>query len=255
MPPIPTSSAIRRAVAGWSPVIITTPTPARCASATAGAACGRGGSIMPTTPARVRSCSRSATVSGSTSRSRPGARRPAVPPGVRGARRRPACAAPHRSSPPARRGTARARRRPAAPALRRPRRRCTARAGRPGAPLTTSVRGPVPVVRDQDAHPLALGAERRGPHAGGRRRVPTWQRRRWQRRRPQAHGRWRELARRGDQRRLGGVADRDPAARPPRAPSRRTRAPRRRGSARPRGPGRRAGSSGAPPAVTRPSGS
>ena len=41
---------MRLAVAGWSPVIISTRTPARWASLTASATPGRGGSMIPTTP-------------------------------------------------------------------------------------------------------------------------------------------------------------------------------------------------------------
>ena len=49
-PTMPRSPAIRMAVRGWSPVIISTRTPAAPASATAAAASGRGGSMMPTSP-------------------------------------------------------------------------------------------------------------------------------------------------------------------------------------------------------------
>ena len=56
---IPKSSAMRAAVRGWSPVIMMTRIPARRASAMASAAWSRGGSIMPTTPARISACSRS----------------------------------------------------------------------------------------------------------------------------------------------------------------------------------------------------
>jgi hypothetical protein len=41
---------MRIAVRGWSPVIISTRTPAASASATAAAASDRGGSMMPTSP-------------------------------------------------------------------------------------------------------------------------------------------------------------------------------------------------------------
>ena len=40
----------RRAVTGWSPVIMMVRTPARCASSTATDASARGGSMMPTRP-------------------------------------------------------------------------------------------------------------------------------------------------------------------------------------------------------------
>jgi hypothetical protein len=54
---IPSSRAIAAAVSGWSPVIITTRTPAPSHVRTAGAASGRGGSIMATRPRNVCSCS------------------------------------------------------------------------------------------------------------------------------------------------------------------------------------------------------
>ena len=47
---MPRSAAIRAAVCGWSPVIISTRTPAACASAIAARASGRGGSMIPTSP-------------------------------------------------------------------------------------------------------------------------------------------------------------------------------------------------------------
>ena len=47
---MPRSAAIRAAVCGWSPVIISTRTPAACASAIATRASGRGGSMIPTSP-------------------------------------------------------------------------------------------------------------------------------------------------------------------------------------------------------------
>nr|WP_255677198.1 hypothetical protein [Pseudonocardia sp. ICBG1142] len=61
---MPTSAATARAQAGWSPVSITTRTPARRAAATASAAPGRGGSDSATSPARTRSRSASPTVAG-----------------------------------------------------------------------------------------------------------------------------------------------------------------------------------------------
>ena len=54
---MPSSAAITAAVRGWSPVIISGRMPARLARATASFASGRGGSIMPISPANTRSCS------------------------------------------------------------------------------------------------------------------------------------------------------------------------------------------------------
>ena len=48
---MPRSTAMRAAVRGWSPVIITMRMPARWASAIAGRTSVRGGSMMPTEPA------------------------------------------------------------------------------------------------------------------------------------------------------------------------------------------------------------
>ena len=59
---MPTRRAIVSAVRGWSPVIMTGRMPAWRHSATASSASGRGGSIMPTMPMRVRPAS---AVSGS----------------------------------------------------------------------------------------------------------------------------------------------------------------------------------------------
>ncbi len=155
VPPMPTSSATRRAVDGWSPVIITTRIPARWASAIAAAACGRGGSIIPTMPSRVRSCSRASSGVGVRRRSghvgalghRDGAQRLAgqleqrrLEPGAghvvqRAHADRPTTRWVHRSSSTS------------------------------GAPLTTSTRAPA--VVDQHAHPLALRRERRDADARG----------------------------------------------------------------------------------------
>jgi len=59
--------AMRAAVRGWSPVIMIVRVPARCASAsaTAGAASGRAGSIMPTLAAYTKSRSMLELASGS----------------------------------------------------------------------------------------------------------------------------------------------------------------------------------------------
>ena len=54
---MPSSAAIAAAAAGWSPVIISTLSPAFCAAATASRASGRGGSIMPTTPSQTSASS------------------------------------------------------------------------------------------------------------------------------------------------------------------------------------------------------
>ncbi len=56
-PTMPSRRAMARAVAGWSPVIITGVMPARWASATAAAASGRGGSIKATSPISASPCS------------------------------------------------------------------------------------------------------------------------------------------------------------------------------------------------------
>ena len=48
---------MRKAVRGWSPVIMMTRMPAWCACRIAWRASGRGGSMMPTTPASVSCCS------------------------------------------------------------------------------------------------------------------------------------------------------------------------------------------------------
>jgi len=75
VPTIPRSVAMRSAVAGWSPVIITVRIPARWASAIASATSSRGGSMIPTTPRCTRSrsalsSSSPASVSSSSARSR-----------------------------------------------------------------------------------------------------------------------------------------------------------------------------------------
>ena len=54
---MPRSEAMRAAVNGWSPVIITARMPARCASATESRTSVRGGSMMPTMPFQMRSVS------------------------------------------------------------------------------------------------------------------------------------------------------------------------------------------------------
>ena len=54
-PPMPRSAAMRAAVTGWSPVIMTVRMPARRASAIAAAASARGGSRRATSPPKVRS--------------------------------------------------------------------------------------------------------------------------------------------------------------------------------------------------------
>ena len=54
---MPRSEAMRAAVSGWSPVIMTVRTPARCASATASRTSTRGGSMMPTMPVHTSWCS------------------------------------------------------------------------------------------------------------------------------------------------------------------------------------------------------
>jgi hypothetical protein len=63
-------AAIAFAVTGWSPVIMTVESPARCSAATVEAACGRGVSARATKPSRVRSsvnsCGPGAGAAGST---------------------------------------------------------------------------------------------------------------------------------------------------------------------------------------------
>ena len=54
---MPRSEAMRAAVSGWSPVIITVRMPARWASVTESRTSVRGGSIMPTMPFQMRSVS------------------------------------------------------------------------------------------------------------------------------------------------------------------------------------------------------
>ena len=51
------SLAMRAAVSGWSPVIMTVRMPARCASATESRTSVRGGSMMPTIPTQIKSLS------------------------------------------------------------------------------------------------------------------------------------------------------------------------------------------------------
>ena len=56
---MPTSRAIAAPVAAWSPVIILTVMPARCAAATAAVASGRGGSMRPQNPTKTQPLSAS----------------------------------------------------------------------------------------------------------------------------------------------------------------------------------------------------
>jgi len=71
---IPRSVAMRSAVRGWSPVIMIARMPARRAWATAAAASGRAGSMIPTTPANTRSCSSPSAASGAAPASTPSRR-------------------------------------------------------------------------------------------------------------------------------------------------------------------------------------
>ena len=135
---MPRSAAIRSAVRGWSPVIIMTRMPARWAAATASAASGRAGSMIPTTPHHTSSRSSSASrTSPSTSSTASAAQLGPSP-----ARRR-GCAARRRTSPRPRRarrarrsvGRAGPRRAPTSTCVQRPR-------STSGAPLVITVRPP-----------------------------------------------------------------------------------------------------------------
>ena len=64
---MPSARAIAAAVAAWSPVIIMVRMPAAFALAIAAAASGRGGSIMPTKPAKVMPLSSAVKSEGSLS--------------------------------------------------------------------------------------------------------------------------------------------------------------------------------------------
>ena len=140
---------MRAAVRGWSPVIMITRMPARCASRMATPASSRGGSMMPTVPTKIRSRSSVGEACGSS----PGVERP-VGHGERAQRRvgqrrrrRPGCARAARR---------RARRRPCPTRARVQRSSSTS-----GAPLViTHDLVAVLVVALDRRHHLAVGRER-----------------------------------------------------------------------------------------------